>query len=140
MYRASTLYALLVLLLLSACSAKSPPTNTTELAERLYAGGLLYTEVVALPKPQGKHLRFDEAVALKSDTHWVELVRVDNKKVFGIAAQAAGLLSITEAKIGRELPGKPAIYTRYPFIIVVRQEPVAGGVLQNLGRILLESS
>ncbi len=122
--------------LLNACMPSPPPSTASDLAQALRGKGLAYNDTVSLPKPQGKHLRFDEAIGLTGPEYVVELIRIEDKRVFDIAAQASGLLTLTEAKIGQELPGKPEIYTRQPFIVIVRKEPAPGTVLDILNRIL----
>lgn len=121
---------------LGGCMKPAPPATAAELAQRLTQEGVSYNSTKELPLPSGSHFRFDEGIALESDTLWVELIRIEDTKVFNIARDGSGLLILAEASAGRELPGKPKIYTRRPYLVVVRQEPSDGYILAALNEIL----
>jgi hypothetical protein len=131
--------ALFLTTTLCACEAAQKGYATSaELVEALADAGLVYTDTTPLPQPTGGRFRFDECVAYSSDELWVEIIRIEDKKIFDLARQAMGILVIAQAKVGREFPGKPEAYTRQPFVIIVRQEPQPGHVLALLNQVLPE--
>jgi len=134
--RSCTVIVLSTAFIAACTSAGPPPATAQELATRLADAGITHDELKTLPAPKGKYFRWDEGIALVSDDLWVEIIRIEDQRTFGIARDASGLLLLAEAVAGREFPGKPEIYTRQPFLIVVRQEPTPGGVLATLDRIL----
>lgn len=121
---------------LTACGGTARYPNIDALAPAMKAEGLAYTDSRSLPAPKGRHLRIDEGRVLFSDAFWVEIMRIEDKKVFDIARRAAGILTIAEAYTERKFPGKPEIYTRAPYVIIVREEPEPGFVLSIVNALL----
>jgi hypothetical protein len=121
---------------LMGCGAPASYSTVDELLNGLQAKGLQFDERGPVPMPQGRHFRFDEGLRVSGADLWVELIRIDDPKVFDIAKSASALLVIAEASAGRELPGKPEIHTRQPFLVVVRQEPTPGHVSAILNAVL----
>jgi len=128
-------FVIAVCIVMTAC-AMPRPTTAQGVADGLEANGISYDSIQQAKKPEGRHFRFDEGIVLVADDLWVEIIRIEDERTFGIAEDASGLFKITEAVVGRELPGKPELYTRQPFLIIVRQEPEQGQVLEALNEVL----
>ncbi len=127
---------ILLAALLVGCGASAPKTATA-LAERLKDEGITYDELRELPKPGGR-LKFDELIALVSDELWVEIVRIEDDRVYEVAVAAGALLRLAETEVGRELPGNPSLHAHDPLVIIVRQEPAEGAVAAALVEIFGE--
>jgi len=117
----------------------SRPTTAAGLAEALAKRGIAYERTEPAKMPQGKHFRFDEGIVLIGPELWVEILRIEDDRVFDVARRAGPLLTIAEAVAEREFPGKPELYARDPFLAIVRQEPAPGTVLGALNRVLPDS-
>lgn len=124
----------------SGCTGSKSYGTVDALLGAMQSRGLQFEERGPVPMPQGRHFRFDEGVRVSAADLWVEIIRIDDPKVFDIARSASALLVLTEADAGRALPGKPEIYPRQPFVVVVRQEPEPGQVLRILNTVLPEAS
>ena len=138
-YRLQILLRIAVLAgMLGACVAPGPdkPTNTAELGAELKKSGVAWDSTAPAPQPKGGRVRFDEAVILKGVDLWVELIRIDDKRIYDLAESASQLLTISEAVAGQPFPGKPKVYTRQPFLVIVRQEPAEGSVLAALNEVM----
>ena len=120
----------------AACQPGARIDTAADLGAALQKEGVAYTTTQELPTPTGRHFRFDEGIALVGDKLWVEIMRIEDKRVFDLAKTASVLLTLAEASVGKKFPGKPEVYTRQPFVIVVREEPTKGQVAQALDRCL----
>lgn len=123
-------------LAIAGCGGTKSYSTVDGLLGALEAVGLRFEERGTVPMPDGKHFRFDEGVRVSGPGLWVEIIRIDDPKVFEIAEGGAAFLALAEASSGREFPGKPEVYARQPFLVVVREEPEAGHVAGLLERVL----
>ena len=118
------------------CQVTPRITTATHLAKALKGEGVSYTSTERLPQPESGRFRFDEAIALVGEELRVEIIRIEDQRIYDIAKSAGVILLLAEAVAGQKFPGKPALYYRQPFIVVVRQEPVQGGVLEALDQLM----
>jgi hypothetical protein len=123
-------------LTLAACSMAPTIETAGDLVSELQKRGVAITSQEPAPTPQGQHFRFDEGITVKGENLWIDILRISDRKVFNIAKDGAGLLVIAEASAGQEIPGKPEIYTRYPFVVVIRQQPQGADLLGAMKTIL----
>ncbi len=123
------------LAMVAAGCAKAPPETAEALADRLARAGIPHDEVKVMPAPSGRHLTIDERVALISDETYIEVLRIEDNRVFDVAKSASVLLSAIEVAVERELPGKPETYPHKPFVVIVRQEPEPGATAAALEAI-----
>ncbi|GMV91057.1 MAG: hypothetical protein AMXMBFR82_08350 [Candidatus Hydrogenedentota bacterium] len=130
------LTASVIVLALAGCTM-APQINTAgDLVAKLQKKGVSIKSQEPAPTPQGQHFRFDEGITVKGDNLWIDILRISDQKVFNIAKDASGLLVIAEAEAGQEIPGKPETYTRYPFVVIIRQQPQGADLLTALKTIL----
>lgn len=121
---------------LAACSMAPKIDTAGDLVSELQKRGVAITSQEAAPTPQGQHFRFDERITVKGENLWIDILRISDRKVFNIAKDGAGLLVIAEASAGQEIPGKPEIYTRYPFVVIIRQQPQGADLLGAMKTVL----
>lgn len=83
-----------------------------------------------------KHGRIDEGITVKSDRLSVDIVRIEDERTYKAFLGMGALLGVAEAKAGQRLPKRPDLYSRRPFVIIVREEPAPGQVKQILEAVL----
>jgi hypothetical protein len=128
--------AFVVALALAACNVAPTIETASDLVSELQKRGVAISSQEPAPTPKGQHFRFDEGVTAKGEDLWIDILRISDRKVFNIAKDGAGLLVIAEASAGQEIPGKPEIYTRYPFVVIIRQQPQGADLLGAMKTIL----
>ena len=129
--------ALFVLAVMTVgCEAGVAINGVDDIANVLENRGIAVESREPLPKPEGKHFRFDEAIALNGPELRVEIVRIDDEKVYKIARSAGVIIALGEYSAGQRFPGRPDLYMSQPYMIVVRQEPTPGQVHAELQKIL----
>ena len=128
--------AVAIALSLAGCSMAPTIETAGDLVTALQEKGVAITSQEPAPTPKGQHFRFDEGITVKGENLWIDILRITDQKVFDLAKSSAGLLVVAEAAAGRELPGKPEIYTRYPFVVIIRQQPAGADLFDALKTIL----
>jgi hypothetical protein len=118
------------------CDTKPTINNVTDLADALEARGLQVQSREQLPMPKGRHFRFDEGIGLNGPDLRVELIRIDDPKVYKIAVGAGVILALAETEAEQRIPGRPNAYYSQPYWIIVRQEPEPGVVQAALNKTL----
>ncbi len=108
------------------------------LATALKRNGIEYRVIEPVDSNEFRYAKIDEAIALKGDNLWVEILRVEDEGTYKLFVASWLLLGAAETKAQQRLPGRPDIYSKRPFIIIVRKEPQKGGVREVLKRILPE--
>ena len=135
--KAIACFVIVLMALLSGCVLPSKaPATANDLAAALAAQGVAYTETSSGPLSIGSHARFDENLILQGDALWVELLRIEDDRTYKAVEKVRAILVLSEAVSGQKFPGKPSIYFRKPFVILVRQEPEQGQVLAALNAVL----
>jgi hypothetical protein len=132
-------YILLVLgLALTVGCGKAVVDSVDDLTTALKQKGIEYRTRETVNLSRFKYAKIDEAVALKGDELWIEIFHITHEKTYKSFVGSSVLLVAAEAKTQRELPGKPDVYFRKPFIIIVRQEPKKAHVKKALKKIFPE--
>lgn len=130
----------IILLLLPAltvgCGKKID--SAKDLAEAFKRNGIQYRATKPVDLTQFRHARIDEAITLKGDELSIEIFRITHEKTYKLFAASSLILTAAEKKTEQRLPGRPDIYSRKPFIIIVREEPHKGDVKKALNKILPE--
>ncbi|MFC1739318.1 hypothetical protein ACFL1G_09760 [Planctomycetota bacterium] len=106
-----------------------------ELAEELKKEGMQYTSIERKSAPGLKYGRIDEAFVLQGEELNVEIYRIEDRRTYKAFAGVALLLAVAERKTGEPLPDKPKLYSKKPFVIVVRREPETGCIKDVLDNI-----
>ena len=65
--------------------------------------------------PNGSHFRFDEGIRIKGQGLFVDILRIEDRRVFDIAKSAGRLLVVAEAVAGQPIPDNPSVFARHPF-------------------------
>jgi hypothetical protein len=118
------------------CSTGYSLETAQDLANALAAEGIAYDATEPLDPPPLPRGRIDEILALNGEGLRVEIMRVEDRRIFDIAKSAVGLLVLGEAVAGQKFKGRPDVVSRYPFAVVIRGEPEPGMVRDALSRIL----
>ena len=108
------------------------------LATALKRNGIEYQVIEPVDVSEFRYAKIDEAIALRGDNLWVEILRIEDEKTYKLFVGSWLLLGAAERKVQQRLPGRPDIYSKRPFIIIVRKEPQKGHVKEVLKRILPE--
>ncbi len=118
------------------CDTATPINGVDDIADALVKRGLNVESREQVPKPTGRHFRFDESIALNGPDLRVEIIRINDEKVYKIARSAGVIIALGESVAGQRFPGRPDLYLSQPYMIVVRQEPQPGQVQAALQEIL----
>lgn len=121
----------------TACNSKPTINNAADLTAQLQRSGLNIESQEQLPKPKGRHFRWDEGVGLNGPDLRIEIIRIDDEKIYKIAVSAGVIIALGENEAGQRFPGRPDIYYSQPYMIVVRQEPQKGQVQAALQEIVV---
>ncbi|MCC6490297.1 MAG: hypothetical protein IT364_22630 [Candidatus Hydrogenedentes bacterium] len=121
---------------IAACQAAPKIETASGLVSALQQRGVPFTSQEPAPIPQGDKFRFDEGITLKGESLWVDVLRISDRRVFDIAKGAGGILVVAEAVAGQPIPGKPEVYTRYPFVVIIRQQPEGSTLANTLVELL----
>ncbi len=108
------------------------------LATALKRNGIEYQVIEPVDFDDFSHAKIDESIALKGDNLWVEILRIEDEKTYKLFVVSWLLLGAAETKVQQRLPGRPDIYSKRPFVIIIRKEPQKGHVKEVLKRILPE--
>ncbi len=108
------------------------------LATALKRNGIEYQVIEPVDSNEFRYAKIDEAIALKGDNLWVEILRIEDEKTYKLFVVSWLLMGAAETKVQQRLPGRPDIYSKRPFVIIVRKEPQKGHVKEVLKRILPE--
>jgi hypothetical protein len=118
-------------LLIVSCGKKGIDT-AEQLAEALKKQGVNY-QVMEEVEHKLRFAKIDEAIALKGDSLWVEIFRIENLKGYNLAVQAVKMSVIVENQMVQEPEEKiEDAFFKHPFIVVVKQEPERGFIKQIL--------
>ena len=124
----------LAMVALAGCGSSIETAN--ELAEALVKEGIEYDSIEKVRTFRSKYAKIEEAIALKGDNLHVEIFRIEDRRTYKAFAGSVLLLAVAEKETGQRLPGRPSLYSKQPFVIVVRQEPEVGVVKRALENIL----
>ena len=136
--RATSIFFLVLGIALTVGCGKTVINTVDDLATALKQNGIVYRTRETVNLSRFKYAKIDEAVALKGDELWIEIFHITHEKTYKSFVGSSVLLVAAEVKTQRELPGKPVVYFKKPFIIIVRQEPQKGGVKKALKKIFPE--
>ena len=125
-----------IVVTIAACQATPKIETASDLVSALEQRGVPFTAQEPAPVPQGDRFRFDEGITLKGENLWVDVLRISDRRVFDIAKGAGGILIAAEAFAGQAIPGKPEVYTRYPFVVIIRQQPEGSTLTKTLVELL----
>jgi len=137
MHRArSCITGLALLLFLCGCTGMEKIDTAADLAAALQRGGLDYATQGPAKLPKMKYGRIDEGITLAGDGLSVDIVRIEDERTYKAFLGAGAILGAAEAKTGQRLPQRPDLYSKSPFVIIVREEPSPGEVKQILEAVL----
>ena len=91
------------------------------LATALKRNGIEYQVIEPVDFDDFSHAKIDEAIALKGDNLWVEILRIEDEKTYKLFVVSWLLLGAAETKVQQRLPGRPDIYSKRPFVIIIRK-------------------
>jgi hypothetical protein len=115
---------------LSGCSKDIDSVD--KLLEQLKKQGIVYTSTERISLRGFKHARVEEAVSLQGEELDVEIYRIEDRRTYKAFGGMVLLLAAAEHKTGEPLPERPQLYSKRPFVIVVRREPETGCVKEAL--------
>jgi hypothetical protein len=125
-----------ILILAAACSSAPRITTAGELIAKLQDAGIQIDTQSPAPKPSGDYFRFDEGIRVTGPDLLLDVLRIEDRRVFDIAKSAGKLLVVTDAVAGRHIPDNPSIFARHPFVVAVRLQPGGTHVEQILAKLL----
>lgn len=125
-----------IVILAIACSNAPRITTAGELIAQLQGAGIQIDAQAPAPQPSGDYFRFDEGIRGTGPDLLVDVLRIEDRRVFDIAKSAGKLLVVTDAVAGQHIPGNPSVFARHPFVVVVRLQPGGANVEQTLAKLL----
>jgi len=117
---------------LAGCAQKARPKTVDEFVAAMARVGVTYESKAPIDLSKMRHARVSEAVKLSGPGLEVEVWRVDDPRTFKALIGSGILLAAAEAKTGQALPGRPDLYAKHPFAVVVRQQPEGAPVTKAL--------
>jgi hypothetical protein len=111
---------------IAGCGFTPKPARATDVAQALQARGFSNAEQQPAEVPQLRYGHIDEAVALRGENLWIEILRIEDERTFKVLTDAGVLLLAVEVATEQPIPEKPELYAYQPFAIVVRNEPEPG--------------
>ena len=128
------------ILVFSGCSLFGIST-AEKLAAALRSKGITYRTATKVPiksnrnAATGESLKVNEALDLKGEDFYAEIMRINDKRSYEKFKPALEMsLAMIEMGYKRPPASVPA-YLKYPFVIVVINEPESGGVYAALKKI-----
>ena len=127
---------LLSMLNIAACTSAQRILVADDLVAELRNAGVPIETQEPAPIPSGSQFRFDEGVRVKGQGLFVDILRIEDRRVFDIAKSAGRLLVVAEAVAGQPIPDNPSVYARHPFVVIIRQQPEGLALEHTLAKIL----
>ena len=121
---------------LAGCAQKARLKTVDEFVAALARAGVTYEARTPVDLSKMRRARVSEAVKLTGPGLDVEVWRVDDQRTFKAMIGSGMLLAAAEAKSGQALPGKPDLYAKHPFAVVIRRQPEGAPVTKALERIM----
>lgn len=118
------------------CGAAPNITNASALISELQRAGIQVDSQGPAPTPTGSHFRFDEGIRVQGPDLFADVLRIEDRRVFDIARSAGRLLVVAEAAAGQPIPERPEVYSRHPFVVVIRQQPEGQMLEKTLAKVL----
>ncbi|MCC6794329.1 MAG: hypothetical protein IT366_04365 [Candidatus Hydrogenedentes bacterium] len=128
--------SLLATLNITACTSAPRITVADDLVVELRNAGVPIETQEPAPMPSGSQFRFDEGVRVKGQGLFVDILRIEDRRVFDIAKSAGRLLVVAEAVAGQPIPDNPSVYARHPFVVIIRQQPEGLALEHTLAKML----
>lgn len=128
--------ALIAVLNIAACTSAPRMVVADDLVAELRNAGVPIETQEPAPMPSGSHFRFDEGLRVKGQGLFVDILRIEDRRVFDIAKSAGRLLIAAEAVAGQPIPDNPSVYARHPFVVIIRQQPEGLALEQTLAKLL----
>lgn len=126
----------IVFVIIAGCGSGVTIDSADDIGDALEREGLIVESREPVPQPKSRHVRFDETIALNGPELRVEIIRINDERVYKIARSMGVIFALGENAAGQRFPGRPDLYMSQPYMIVVRQEPESGQVQAALQKIL----
>jgi hypothetical protein len=124
------------LLGVAACSSAPRIATADELIARLRQAGVAIESQEPAPMPTGNYFRFDEGIRVKGTDLFLDILRIEDRRVFDIAKSAGKLLAVAEVSAGQHIPDNPEVFARHPFVVIIRQQPAGATLEPTLAKLL----
>lgn len=121
---------------MAGCSTAPKIETAGDLVAQLQTAGVQFDSQEPAPMPKGEYFRFDEGLRLKGQDLFLDVLRIEDERVFGIAKSAGAILAVAEASAGQHIPDNPEVFARRPFVIVIRQQPEGSSIQATLANLL----
>jgi len=121
---------------LAGCAQQAQPKTVNEFIAALAQAGVTYESTAAVDLSKLRHAKVSEAVKLTGPDLNVEIWRIDDQRTFKALVGSGVLLTAAQLKVGQALPGKPDLYAKQPFAVIVRQQPEGAPVTKALERLM----
>ena len=128
--------SLLAVFNIAACTSAPRITTADELVAELRSADVPIETQEPAPMPSGSQFRFDEGVRVKGQGLFVDILRIEDRRVFDIAKSAGRLLVVAEAVAGQPIPDNPSVFARHPFVVIIREQPEDLALEHTLAKIL----
>lgn len=121
---------------LAACSTAPRIVVVDDLVAHLQQAGIQIESQEPAPKPDGQYFRFDEGIRVKGPGLFLDILRIEDRRVFDLAKSAGRLLIVTEAVAGQPIPDTSDVFARHPFVVIIREQPEGIGLESTLAKLL----
>jgi hypothetical protein len=112
------------------------PSTAEELAEVLRAHGIPYDSATQIADGRWTFTEIDDALTLTGEGTHVEILRIDDAETFEAAERASSRFASFQGGIVLNPQKVTRVFTRRPFVVVIREEPMPGQIVAILEEVL----
>ncbi len=130
--------AAMLALVLAGCTM-TPPINTADdLAAALQRNGVAYATTEPVDVHSIPIAKIDEGLTLTGENLNVTILRITDPRTYKIATSATFILGFVKSAAADMPQQPPDVYLSKPFVVIIRTEPVKGGVRTALEKTVPE--
>lgn len=119
---------LAVLAALAGCALQPKIESASDLADALAREGFTAESREPIDFSEMRYAKIDEAITMRGEGLTVDILHITDPHTYDVLTSASVLLAAIGGKTDSPALTPPDIISRQPFVVVVRQEPEAGGV------------
>lgn len=120
------------------CGPGRPVDSAEALADALKAHGLRFDALEGIDLTSMQYAKIEEGVGLRGERLAVDILRIEDDRTFELAQEAWLLRAHQQAGASPGTAGQPVVFLAKPYVIVIRDEPESGYVLNAVRKVFPE--
>lgn len=109
--------------------------NIEELSLKLESQGFNLVSEDTLDLTSLTHARIEEAVLIQGENLEIEIYRIEDQRTFKLFIGSGILISRIEDELGDSSEILAEMWFKKPFIVIIREEPLPGSVVEALDEL-----